>query len=423
MISPSLNNASQINVGPLRFNPGVSGVSLIILWGFAIWCMTGEEKAQAELSLWRDWVAYWFTWFYIGSQNVWICFALYIYYQYGDRKLCAPGKEGDMPEFSNASYFMMLFTCGVAVGMFFFGVSEPMDYYTGYSGSRYFHDPGMSDSEKAQWAITLTVFHWGLHGWIPYCLVGLTLGFASYRQGKPLTMRYTLYPLLGDRINGWLGDAMDILSIVVVVAGVCTSLGLGTQQIAQGLYRLNQDLYDPADEDEQRQAWVIIIVVITGFACISVVSGLHKGIKYTATSAFVLANFVGFMVFAMDDAVYFLDIMCQTTGHYLQNVVGLGFVTDAFQRQMQHGNPGGEHNDVVNKPDYLFPGAPPDAYESPNAGGNPKFMQWWTIFYWGWWIAWSPFVGTFIARISKGRSIREVFNYSMTAPLIYVIVS
>jgi choline-glycine betaine transporter len=297
------NISTQINVGALRFNPGVTFVALVVLWGFAIWCMTSEDEASAQLGLWRDWVAYRFTWFYIGSQDVWIAFALYIYFYYGDRKLCLPGKEADKPEFSDSSYFMMLFTCGVAVGMFFFGVAEPMDYYTDYSGSRYHQDPGQTDSEKAQWAITLTVFHWGLHGWIPYCIVGLTLGFASYRQGKPLTMRSTIYPLLGNRINGWLGDAMDILSIVVVVAGVCTSLGLGTRQIAQGLYRLNTNLYDPDSDSELRNTWVLIIVIITVFSCISVVSGIHNGIKFTATSAFIMANFIAFMVFCLDDPV------------------------------------------------------------------------------------------------------------------------
>ena len=309
---------------------------------------------------------------------MWIVFAIYIYYQHGDKKLCAKGNEGTKPEFSDASYFMMLFTCGVAVGMFFYGVTEPLEYYTSQT-SRYSADPGMTDSERAQWAITLTVYHWGLHGWVPYCLVGLTLGLASYRHGKPLTMRSTLYPLLGNRINGWVGDTVDILSIVVVVAGVCTSLGLGTQQIAQGISRLDKDIFDITDEDEERDAWVVIIICITLVACISVVSGINRGIKYTATTAFLLANFIGLMVFCLDDPVYFLDIMVQTTGHYIQNFIQLGFQTDAFQRQKQHGNPGGTYDGTVisaiNKPDYLFPGAPLDAYNATGNGGPPKFMQ------------------------------------------------
>ena len=354
---------------------------------------------------------------------MWIIFSIYIYYKHGNKKMCAKGKENDKPEFSDASYFMMLFTCGVAVGMFFFGVTEPTYYYTNAGMSRYTNDPGMTSSEKAQWALTLTVFHWGLHGWVPYCLVGLTLGFACYRQGKPLTMRSTLYPLLGNRINGWMGDVVDILSIVVVVAGVCTSLGLGTQQIAQGIYRLDKDIFDNNDLDEQRNAWVVIIICITLVACVSVVSGIDRGIKYTAKTAFLLANFVGLMVFLLDDPVYFLDIIVQTCGHYMQHVVELGFQTDAFQRQRQHGTAAGEYTGAVNKPDYIFPGAPLDAYNTDGThGGSPKMMQYWTIFYWGWWIAWSPFVGMFIARISKGRTVREVFNYSMTAPLLYSII-
>jgi choline-glycine betaine transporter len=333
---------------------------------------------------------------------------------------------------------MMLFTCGVAVGMFFFGVTEPLSYYTDGT-ARTFADPGSTDSDKAQWALTLTIFHWGLHGWIPYCLVGLTLGVASYRHGKPLTMRSCMFPLLGDRVNGWIGDCIDILSIVVIIAGVCTSLGLGTQQIATGLHRLNQDLFDATDQDQVEIVWIVIIVCITIVACISVVSGINYGVKTAATTAFMLANFIWLIVFSMDDPVYFLDIAVQTCGHYLQYFVEMGFATDVFQRQKQHGNFGGDHTNAVHKPDYIYPGAPLDTYGlnsdgTPAAagklwdgtgvegGGYAKFMQWWTIFYWGWWIAWSPFVGMFIARISKGRTIREVFNYSMTAPLLYVIM-
>lgn len=426
-----------IDLGKLRFNPIVSIASFAILWGLTIWCITDSLVAKNQLVLARDWVAYWFTWLYIGSQDIWIFFAFYVYAYFGSKKMCAPGEEHQKPEFSNASYFMMLFTCGVAVGMFYYGTTEPTSYYVAYSGNRYAQDPGTSDSEKAQWAMTLAVFHWGLHGWIPYCIVALTLGFAGYRQGKPLTMRSSLYPLLGDRINGWVGDSIDILSIVVVISGVCTSLGLGTDQIAQGIYRINMDTFDYEDEDAKKEAWTVIIVLITIVACGSVVSGIHNGIKNIAIVAFMLANFLWLMVFLLDDPVFSLDIMVQTTGHYLQHFLEMGFATDAFQRQKQHGNTGvgasltvtsGLANstatfaelDAVNKPGYMFPGAPPDSYDG--VGGNPKFMQWWTIFYWGWWIAWSPFVGMFVARISKGRTVREVFNYSMTAPLFYVIM-
>jgi choline-glycine betaine transporter len=241
-------------------------------------------------------------------------------------------------------------------------------------------------------------------------------------------MRSCLFPLLGNRVYSWVGDLIDILSIVVIVAGVCTSLGLGTQQIATGLYRLDQTLFDANDQAELEAVWVVIIVVVTLVACISVVSGINYGIKTAASTAFLLANFIWLMVFSLDDPIYFLDIAVQTCGHYLQYFVEMGFATDAFQRQKQHGNFGNEHVNAVHKPDYIYPGAPIDTYgfdtdgnEVDKAGGNAKFMQWWTIFYWGWWIAWSPFVGMFIARISKGRTVREVFNYSMTGPLLYVI--
>jgi len=412
-----------VELGPLRFNPGVSVTAFAIIWGLAIWCMSENDEAAAELGLWKDWVCYYFTWFYIGSQDAWIFFAVYVYWKWGDKKLCKPGDEDDKPEFSDSTYFMMLFTCGVAVGMFFYGVTEPVTYFTDGT-TRYMTNQGLTDSQIAQWSITLSVFHWGLHGWVPYCLVGIALGFPAYRHGKQLTMRNTLYTVLGSRVDGWVGDCVDILSIVVVVAGVCTSLGLGTQQIATGLHRLDQDLYDPSDEDETKDAWTVIIVCITFVAITSVVSGLHYGIKMISITAFFLANFLMLMVFSMDDPVYILDVAVQTVGHYIQYFFELGFTTDAFIRQKEHGNPGNDYVDAVGKPGYEFPGAPKDMYGldgSTAEGGSPKFMQWWTIFYWGWWIAWSPFVGLFIARISKGRTIRDVFNYSMTAPLLYII--
>eukprot|EP00039_Didymoeca_costata_P018790 m.334980 g.334980 ORF g.334980 m.334980 type:complete len:835 (-) comp17487_c0_seq1:123-2627(-) len=404
----------QVNIGPLRFNPTVTLYAFVLLWGIAIYCMADEENAKADLEKMQEYVVDEFTWLYIATQDFWIIFCVYLYFsRFGSKKMCEPGEEDKPPEFSNSSYFMMLFTCGVAVGMFFFGVTEPLNYYT--YGTRYVNADN-TQTEVAQWAITLTVFHWGLHGWIPYCLVGLAVGFASYRQGKPLTMRTTLYPLLGDRMSGWLGDVIDIISIFTVVAGVCTSLALGTQQIAAGIYRLDTTSFNITDEDERKDAWTLIIACITLVACLSVVSGINNGIKTLSTIAFGLAMIILMMVFLMDDTVFFLDIMVQTVGHYLQYIIELGWITDAFQRQFTHG--------TTDNPDYLFPGAPADMYEggSPTRGGNPLFMSYWTIFYWGWWIAWSPFVGMFIARISKGRTVREVFNYCMIAPLIYVIL-
>jgi choline-glycine betaine transporter len=410
------NTLREVTLGPLRFNPVVSFFAMVLIWGIAIYCMADEKDASETLGKTMEFVADEFTWLYIGSQDIWIIFCVYLYFsKWGNKKLCAMGDEDEAPEFSNSSYFMMLFTCGVAVGMFFFGVTEPVYYYT--YASRYTNEPN-SDSQKAQWAITLTVFHWGLHGWIPYCLVALAVGFSAYRHNRPLTMRSTLYPLLGDRMDGWIGDTVDFLSIFTIIAGVCTSLALGTRQIASGLYRLDQDLFDINDADERKDAWTVIIVCITAVACLSVVSGIHNGIKTIAITAFGLAVFLQLMVFFMDDTVFFLDVMVQSVGHYLQYIVELGWVTDAFQRQFTHGT----HNA---NPRYSMPGAPPDMYEdgfAPTSGGDPRLMEYWTIFYWGWWIAWSPFVGMFIARISKGRTIREVFNYCMVAPLIYVII-
>lgn len=377
---------------PVMFNPAVTFIGLVTLWAFTIYCVVDPDEAQGTLGTWFSSVIDQFTWFYIVANPVLTFFIVWVAYRYGHIKL---GKEEDEPEFSNATYFAMIFSAGIGVGLFFYGVSEPLwhsepDNYYSNAGYR-------SQDEISQWSLVITLYHWGFAGWSPYLTVAIASALASYKFGLPLTIRSTFYPILGDYCWGWMGDVIDGYSIVMTVAGVCTSLGLGAIQIVAGL----QDLQwvDPEREDLV-PVFVILIWIITLFATISVVSGLKNGIKILANIGFWLGNFIMFFCFAMEKTGYLLNLFVQTTGTYLQyNIFKLPFWTDAF----------GE----------LEPG------EGRAIDGNAS-AQWfigaWTVFYMAWWVAWACFVGMFIARISKNRTIREVVVAVFICPTVYSIL-
>jgi choline-glycine betaine transporter len=373
--------------------------------------MVEQADAKDKLVDWRTWVSNVFTWFYIGSQDAWIFFAAWLWYKYGHLKLCARGRENEKPEFSDASYFMMTFSAGVAVGLFFYGAAEPIWLYAYGARWNSASNPndgggGLSDFEQAQYAMTQTIYHWGLHGWIPYQVVAASMSIASYRQGLPMTIRSCFYPILGNGIYGWVGDALDALSIVTIVGGVCTSLGLGTQSLAVGIHLLSPHLWDNEDEDTNKNVNSLIIGLITLVATASVVSGLNYGIKTLSLIAFNAGMVLLLSVFFLDNTWFFLNLMTQTLGTYISNFMYLSFYTDAWSQVAIEGN-GGE-------------GSPLNA--APDGNKDYSIMSGWTIFYWGWWISWAPFVGVFLARISKGRTISELITYSMIAPLLYCIM-
>lgn len=369
----------------IRLNPVVSFVSALIIWGFVAWCMIEPEAANKQMGIWKLWITRTFTWMYIGTQDAWAVFIIVLYFsKYGEMKL---GKPDEKPEFKDASYFTMLFAAGIGIGLFYFGIAEPIWHYEpGHYGNRYFNR--YSDNQRAQDSITITLFHWGIHGWVVYVVVGLLLAFVCYRQGRPMTMRSCMYPLIGDKIYGWMGDVIDIVSVVCTMFGVCTSLGLGVMQLNAGVHRLR----DSIEISTLNQ--IIIIWCVTACATVSVISGLKMGIRRLSEICFALGVFIMLLVFFLDDPGHSLNLVVQSTGHYLQNVIQLGFHTDAFA---QVGNA-------------------PDGKEAQN------WMNEWTIFYWGWWIAWSPFVGMFIAKISRGRTIRQFINATLTAPVAFSIL-
>lgn len=245
-----------------------------------------------------------------------------------------------------------------------------------------------TDNQRAQDAMNITFFHWGIHGWIVCVVVGLLLGFLCYRKGLPMTMRSCFYPLLGDKIYGWMGDFIDILSVVCTMFGVCTSLGLGAIQLNSGFQRLNSNIEFSTINQ------IITIWGVTALATVSVISGLKLGIRRLSELCFCIGMLLMLVVLFFDDTWYLLNLYVQSIGYYLQYVIQLGFHTDAFAK-------------LSNAPDKL------EASE---------WMNDWTIFYWGWWIAWCPFVGMFIAKISRGRTIKQFINATLTAPIFYTFL-
>lgn len=378
----------------LIINPIATIASILAMAGFITW-VTASDSANEDLSDFKSWITKKFTWIYILSQDIWFIFILAIYFSpYAKIKM---GRPEDKPDFGAGTWFFMLFAAGLGIGLFFFGVAEPIFHYepcygspfaaTGECrGNRYATE---EDNMRANFAFLLTFFHWGFHAWIVYIVVGMLLALMTYRRGMPLTMKTTFYPLLGDKIYGWIGDTIDVVSVITTMFGVVTSLGLGVMQINTGLHRLNSDIKD--DTDNQ----TIIIWAITAVATISVATGVKLGIRRLSEITFTLGTFLLLCILFQDDTFYLLNLWVQEIGFYFQWLLKISFHTDAFQ---QYG-------------------------ESPDGkGSDGNWMDDWTIFYWGWWISWSPFVGMFIAKVSKGRTIKEFILVAFTAPVMYSFI-
>eukprot|EP00892_Ulva_mutabilis_P009687 jgi/Ulvmu1/7090/UM033_0151.1 len=397
----------------IRLNPVSFCFAVLLIWGFAAWCMIRPEKSNAELGDVQLWVTFTFSWLIMGLQNIFVVFLVALFAsKLGALKL---GQPDDKPDFPTASWFMMMFSAGIGIGLFFFGVAEPINHYepcyadpfagTGSEcyGNRYAHLP---DNERAQWAINLTFFHWGLHAWSCYSIVGICLGVMVYRKGLTMTMKSAFYPILKDKIYSWIGDMIDVLSVATTLFGVCTSLGLGVKQLNAGLNRLNPDI--SVSDNTQ----TFIIWVITLLATISVVSGVKMGIRRISEVNFVLGQILLTVMLFQEDTWYLLNSVVQSIGFYLQNFVQLGTHTDAFEM-----GPAETVFDEDNDQNVHFTSLAPD--------GTSAGRQWykgWTLFYYAWWVSWSPFVGMFIAKISRGRTVRQVILGSLMGPALYTFV-
>lgn len=348
-------SASHTRSSRVRINPGVffSAAGIIALTVGLTACFPSD--AQAIFGVIQAWIIRNASWFYILTVALILILTVYcMISRFGDIKL---GLDHSEPEYSNATWFAMLFCAGMGIGLMFFGVAEPLMHTI---------DPprGTADTiAAAREAMRITFFHWGLHAWAIYAMVALILAFFAFRHGLPLSLRSALYPLIGERIYGPIGNAVDTFAVIGTVFGIATSLGFGVLQMNSGLHHLLPQI--PVSTLVQ----VLLILVTTTLATASAASGLDKGIRRLSELNMILAILFMLYVFCMGPTIFLLQAYVQNTGAYL--------------------------SDIVSKTFNLY------AYEPTDWLGG------WTLFYWGWWLSWSPFVGMFIARVSHGRSIRE----------------
>ena len=364
-------------------HPGMAMASLAMVLMFVVFTVVNVEGAGALYAGIRAWIESTLGGFYILSVCAMLVACIYIMCsRHGKVRL---GDDEARPEFSTFSWLAMLFSAGLGIGLLFFSISEPMFYFDnsapfGYPNNPHADNAGALELNEARAvdAMRVTYFHWGVHGWAVYVVVGLCLAYFGFRKKLPLTLRSALYPIIGERIYGPVGHSVDLLAVFGTVFGVATSLGLGVKQMSAGLNTLFGVAPDLATQ-------ITLIVVISAAATLSAVSGVARGIRIISEwniylSFALLAFFLCFGPFE-----WLLGFFATTVGDYLWNLVPMSVWI---------------------------------AQET----GESTWQGGWTIFYWGWWIAWAPFVGMFIARISRGRTIREFTIGTMFVPTAVGIV-
>jgi len=369
--SAARDHTQEAPVTPRRraFAPWVFWPAAAIILGFVVFAMAFPTVAEGLFGSIQSGIVGAFGWYYVLLAAVFVIFALWMgLSRYGDIKL---GKDDDEPEFSRLSWLSMLFAAGMGIGLVFYGVAEPLSHYASPR-------PGVTGdaNQLAGQALSQTYLHWGVHAWAIYIVVGLGMAYAIHRRGRPVSIRYALEPLLGKHVHGLWGNVIDVVSVVGTLFGVATSLGLGVLQISAGLSAAG--IAEPT-----LLVQVVLIAGITGVTIFSLVSGVTKGMKWLSNTNIVLAALLLVFVLVSGPSLFLLRDFVQSLGNYLQNVVGLTFTVSAFS------------------------GAEGEAWQGA-----------WTTFYWGWWMSWAPFVGIFIARISKGRTVREFVVGVLVVPTL-----
>ena len=366
----------------------ISSIAIIV---FIIGALVFQEGATKLFGDLRVWLTTNLDWLFMITTNLVFLFCLVVAFSpLGKVRL---GGADAKPEYSYLTWLAMLFAAGVGIGLLFFGVSEPVTYFQGgsysplgietvYDADKVYNAGNVPDAgdPKVQTAASLgiatTVFHWGLQGWAIYGVVGLALAFFAYNRGLPLLIRSAFYPIFGDRIWGWPGHIIDTFAIFAGIFGLATSLGLGVQQITAGL----DDLFGiPANN----LTMVILIVVITAIALGSVITGINVGIKRLSQFNIILAFLLLLAVIVLGPTLYIFRSFFTGLGTYIMKIVPL--------------------SNWIGRDDT-------------------GFFHDWTTFYWAWWIAWAPFIGTFIARISKGRTVREFVIFVLLLPTLLCLI-
>ncbi|AVQ98907.1 glycine betaine uptake BCCT transporter [Oceanobacillus sp. M65] len=341
---------------------------LFIIWGIIPQSVLPTANLDNITSIIQSYLVETFGWFYLLTATGFLIFAIYlIFSKYGNIKL---GRPGDKPEYGYLTWFAMLFSAGMGIGLVFWGAAEPLSH---------FHEPPFGDAETsdaAKTALQYSFFHWGFHPWAIYATIALALAYFKFRKQSPGVVSAILEPLFGERIRGKWGTLVDFIVVFATVFGVATSLGFGAIQISGGLSFLT-------GMEQSISLQLIIIGIVTVLYMTSAMTGLNKGIKYLSNANLILAFLLMVFLLFAGPTTYILNLFTNTLGNYIQNLPSMSFRMTPFNED------------------------------------NTTWINGWTIFYWAWWISWAPFVGTFIARVSRGRTIREFVLGVLLVPTIF----
>ena len=351
---------------------GVFGIAFAISAVFVLWGVFFTDNLAAVASAVLGFLIADFGWVFILSTFAFLIFVVFLAFsRYGRIRL---GGDDDRPEFRTVSWIAMMFSVGMGIGLMFFGVAEPVSHLATPP-----HGLAEAGSEEAaRLAIQYSYFHWALHPWAIYAVVGLALAYSTFRKGRSNLISSAFYPILGDRVDGSVGRAIDILAIFATLFGTATSLGLGALQINGGLNYLSDSI--PLSTGVA----IGVIVTMTVLFILSAISGVHRGIQWLSNLNMVLAVLLVLFLLVVGPTIFILNTFTESLGAYASNLVTMSFRTAAF--------------------------------------GEAEWLVAYTLFYWAWWISWTPFVGTFIARISKGRTIREFVLGVLLVPSVVTFV-
>ncbi|OOF57299.1 BCCT family transporter [Rodentibacter myodis] len=353
------------------FNPFVIGLTLLFVLLLVVMILIAPTQTQALLNLAKAGIFANFSWFYVLTFSIFLSFLVILSVSnLGNIKL---GSDEEEPEFGFLSWLAMLFAAGMGVGLMFFGVAEPLTHYLSEITT------GTAEHQQQE-ALLHTLFHWGIHAWAVYGMIALALAYFGFRYKLPLALRSCFYPLLKDRINGKMGDIIDIMALLATLFGIITTLGFGASQLGAGLHQMGWI------DENSFGLQMIVIAVVMSLAIFSAISGVGKGVKILSELNLSLAFLLLIFVLMSGPTLYLLSAFSDNIGTYLSNLVQLSFKTYVYEQ---------EHTD---------------------------WFSGWTILYWAWWCSWAPFVGLFIARISKGRTIREFIFGVLVIPSLFGIL-
>ena len=366
-----VSNFTRFFYKKTSFNPFVIGITLTLLALLVAITLVLPQQTESVLSSIKQGIFTHFSWFYVLAFSIFICFLIILSVSsVGSIRL---GANEEDPEFSFFSWIAMLFAAGMGVGLMFFGVAEPLSHF-----SSNITIGGIEHKEKE--AILFTLFHWGIHAWGVYAVIALALAYFGFRYKLPLALRSCFYPLLKERINGKMGDFIDIIALIATLFGIITTLGFGASQLGAGLESIG------VLSSNSFNAQIVIIITVMIIAVLSAVSGVGKGVKMLSEINLFLAIFLLLFVLIAGPTLYLLSAFSDNLGTYFSNVVNLSFKTYVYETS------------------------------------NMSWFTGWTILYWAWWCSWAPFVGLFIARISRGRTIREFIFGVLAVPSLFCIL-